>query len=244
MSTGVTKTPSDVGAPPRVVRLKRKMRWVVVVCVVFLAAPLVLVVLGGIQLYVLANGAPITATVDGTHVTHGKHTNYYVDYDYMLDGADHTDSQSVNWQTYDDTSEGQIFRGKAMKLWGHYFSETELSDVRAGAMKGLAIAGVWIVVLLGIGWQYWIRRRFLVQNGTAIASAITDKTIVRGKSSAYFIHFTFEAREGGSFSGKTVTTRKNYDQAQVGQMITVIYDPMKPKRNMAYEYCDFEVVKG
>ncbi len=100
-------------------------------------------------------------------------------------------------------------------------------------------------IFLYVAWVVPICNRNLVRNGDAVKGTITSKKIVGGKPINYQISYDFTPiNEYQSRQGKTTTTNKMlFDQVQESQEITVLYNPNRPKRNVAYEFGDYVVVK-
>jgi hypothetical protein len=246
MSTGVLKTPHDVGTPPRVVRTKWRLSWAVFGYILVMAIPGWLGGMSAVQLYVLTHGTPIQAMVESSRTTmHRDNTDFRVSYGYELDGQAHHDEQKVDFQTYQNARLGQKVAGRATNLWGHYFSETELSDVHYDAMEGIGASGLAVAMMLLMPWSIWRRNKRVVESGLAATGTITRKWTTYGRSSLnYRLAYAFDPKDGESVAGRKLVNRWVYNANHEGHAITVIYDPGRPRRHVVYEFSNFEVVKG
>jgi hypothetical protein len=120
---------------------------------------------------------------------------------------------------------------------------------------------VWLPASFGLFWStlvgllVWIfvssilRARRLVRYGLPTSGVVTEKTIQRGKSTTYYLHYRFiperaENDEAASHSrsAKTMVQKKDYESAQRGDVVTVLYDPVRPDRSLIYEFADYRAV--
>jgi hypothetical protein len=239
-------TPShfDLGPPPRVVRLKRWYGLVKVLYFLLLMVPVCVGALAGIQYHVFVHGTPIQAKITDSYITQQRKggAEYHVVYRYSMDGSEQVDEEAVDWKTYQDYP--PEVAGRAMNLWGHYFSVTELINERQAAERALVICGIWILMIAVTPWWIWVRMKRLVAHGQTAVATVTNKRKSFGKSTSYVLDYTFNSPDGAVVAGLTVAPRKKYDVARVGDQITVLFDPRRPKRNVAYEFGIFEVVRG
>jgi hypothetical protein len=101
-----------------------------------------------------------------------------------------------------------------------------------------------VSIFLYTAWVVPTHNRNLVRFGDPVAGQITGKNIMRGKSTTYRLKYEFtpigdhHARKGST----TVATKPQFDQATEGQNVTILYDPNRPGRNVAYEFGDYVVV--
>jgi hypothetical protein len=102
-----------------------------------------------------------------------------------------------------------------------------------------------ISVFLYIAWVVPIRNRNLVRFGDPVGGQITGKSVIRGKSTTYRLDYEFtpigdhQPRKGSI----AVAAKAIFDQAIEGQNVTVLYNPSRPGRNVAYEFSDYVVTR-
>ena len=232
---------SELGEPPRVVRTKWRLGRIAVPYFILVALVLWWGAAEAVELFVVARGSPITATVESKRITyHRQDTNYLVYYHYALDGKTHEDFEFVSEATYVEARFGQKVNGRAMPLCGHYFSETELIDAGREAKGSLAAIGMILALMLLTPVCIWQMTMRLVRTGKVAVGSITQKSIRGGKSIGYRVEYRFEA-DGASYRRRTSLRRKDYNSSQVGHQVTVIYDANRPSRSLIYEFCNYRV---
>jgi hypothetical protein len=100
-------------------------------------------------------------------------------------------------------------------------------------------------VFLYAAWVVPIRSRNLVRFGDPVGGQITGTSIIRGKSTTYRLNYEFvPIGDHQPCKGSiAVNTKRLFDRAAEGQNVTVLYDPNRPGRNVAYEFGDYVVVR-
>jgi hypothetical protein len=86
------------------------------------------------------------------------------------------------------------------------------------------------------------RARRLVREGTLAVGTLIDSRCFTGKGATNYLRYQFKTADGGVLTKIISVSRAAYEAARMGMAVTVLYDPMRPKRSLAYEYCDYEVV--
>jgi hypothetical protein len=127
---------------------------------------------------------------------------------------------------------------------------------------GMGVYLWWLVVplLVAIGVAFWLyerryrRQRRLVRQGRETSGKILGKEVhVGGRSTAWLIHFSYWAPRDGTrpAAGDTVVPHRewevlmpvrarDFEAAQVGAAVAVLYDPRKPSHSMIYAFADYE----
>ncbi len=97
-----------------------------------------------------------------------------------------------------------------------------------------------------------LRQRALVREGVATEGAIVRK---EGRRRAWAVQFAYRApRYGADAAGGAPAADKewqvrmrvgwpDYEAAQVGDAVTVLYDPRQPSRSLIYQFADYEAVE-
>jgi len=238
--------------PPRAVALKTDRKdgfWYLVVFVVPLGLfGLWLVVKLAMNIDVLRHGSTLTAIVDRTSTYKSRGSDRYeVDYHYQLNGQRFTDTEPVDYDTYlalDKDSEieirAKVFGGYAVSM----VASNAARDVGGLAFGTTAVNAFTALFVIGL-WVVPRRRRQLLVWGNIAQGVITERRRTGGKKASSFIHYQFTplgARQ--PISRQQVVRRPDYDGSAVNQPITVFYDPERPTRSIAYEFCDYRLEGG
>lgn len=205
-------------------------------------AGLFIFVMLGAQTATYFRGTEVTAVVDHVELRkHAKNGGAYCAYDFHFDlngrRRDRHDSRTAPYRT------GDTFTGRAMIIAGQdVFLPTGWS-LKVDGLQTLGLAIVWngfMSFFIYFAWIGPMRRRWLVRDGEATVGRITELTAGRGRGSSNKVAYEFEVN-GRTVSGKSKIGTPELRAAVVGQPITVIYDPNKPKRSVPYELSDFIV---
>lgn len=98
-----------------------------------------------------------------------------------------------------------------------------------------------------IGWVFfhavWLmprRARWLAQNGEATFGAVVVKSVVQRARRHLFCTLTYQFKVNGTLRARRIrVSPQRYDAAQLGDLITILFDPKRPGRSIVYEYSDF-----
>jgi hypothetical protein len=182
-------------------------------------------------------------------------TVYNVRYRYGIGWRCYTNSASVGWPLFSGLSRPNILEGQQVPvkvrhiqfgpLHYHVFTEAHSAWAEAGPM--LLFALFWNGIMSIFVYALWIaplRLRGLVRHGQAVAGQVVTTRVRRGKSTAYYATFRFTDPENGQEIEREMILpgSAQYDQTRAGMPVTVLYDPRKPKRAVAYELCGYRVV--
>ena len=216
---------------------------------IFLIGQFVLTVLTAIF------GTDIAATVTKTHTSETRKggTIYSIDYKYTAGGREYTHSASVGATIFAAVSrpaelEGDLATVRVRHLdfgpWHHHLF-VEAHSPWASAFQALFIALFWngiLSVFLTLAWITPIRRRLLIRNGHATTGTIVSTRTRQGKGISYYAKFSFRNPQDGketeremSLGGKT-----DYDAAQPGKPVTVLYSERNPRRAIIYEFSGYK----
>jgi hypothetical protein len=199
----------------------------------------------GMNIAVMRHGTIVTATVDGTSTYTSRSTTHYTaEYHYELNGKTYKDSDPVDYEQYLNLEKGDplqvragVFGGYAVSMIasraGHEVGSLAFATVLINWMMGLFVVALWVAPR---------RRRRLLIWGDAAQGVITDRRRTGQKKPTNYIHYQFTpAGAHEPISGKQMVSRPDYDAAQVQQAITVFYDPQRPTRSIAYDFCDWQL---
>ncbi len=235
--------------PPRRVRPKSKgfggKLLSLVYVLLFVSAVLSLGIVP-IRWYVQHSGKPVQVTVTGKSISHSSRhgDSYYVDFNYSFNGTVEDDHQKVEHEEYDRAQEGDTASAKVSTILGHNVCLTELGDVDRETHSWMILTGIWNLaawVVAGVSVYQVLRTRRLVQDGTAVAGTISNKRFSRGRSSTWYLGYTYSTTDGQPFVREQSVSRSTYGNYEIGTPVNVLYDPAKPKHSVIYEACNYVV---
>ncbi|MGD0771112.1 MAG: DUF3592 domain-containing protein [Tepidisphaeraceae bacterium] len=199
------------------------------------------------HLFVARFGTPVTAIVDRMENTPTRKGGviYDIYYQYTLDRRRYDKRASVGKSTYNLTRVGDHRNGRASGLWGHalFVGPEEWEETGPLGMLGFAlfwngILSVFVYVL----WVVPLRERWIARIGQPALAIVTGRRELSGRGGRiYRLSYAFTTPEGTEYTGKCDVTNWVYQIALEGTTLIVLYDPRRPRWNLAYEYCDFVV---
>jgi hypothetical protein len=203
------------------------------------------------RFYVYHCGTPVKAIIQSIERRASKKGGdyYVIGYHYSLnhrrfDEENQTLSAGEGMHTkVGDTIDG---RAAGMLVGSPMFLRTDEGD--GDTWRLLWISLVWnCFCALGIyvAWVIPIRQRRLVRFGVATPGVITERKESRRRGVTYTIAFEFVTSGGDMVTGEQDVSKRGWDLPGDGSMVTVIYDPRRPRRRrIVYELSDFAVEAG
>lgn len=208
---------------------------------------------------VLIAGQTVQARVLEHTTSHGKSTTYRIRSAYVWDGREYENQASVSSSQYYSLSDGDTVAIKLLPIvprhgvlvapGASYFTLFGLPWLMAVFWNGVLSLFVYAAYIVPI-----IHKR-IVSRGVPTRGRIIDKRTVSGKSTSYYVKYEFEP--GTSLTGDSAwETRVSaaplrremsvsnmfWQQAGIGDEVTVLYIPNKPKMSLIYRFAEYEVV--
>jgi hypothetical protein len=187
--------------------------------------------------------ARVTAATSSHSAKHG--TSYHLAYVYSGAAGVRADGAQVGEGLYRSTP-GTI-RVRVLEV-GPLSWSTCVEEHSAWQPVGFIalFTGFWNLIVSVFVYALWIapiRARWLVRDGQVTRGEVVSKRVQQGKGRAFFVTFRFQepATEADLSVEMGVRDSSAHARIQVGEPVTVIYDPRKPKRALAYEYCGYTV---
>lgn len=183
------------------------------------------------------------AHVVGRHITEGKSKAYYLDYTFDGNGIWVDGAESVGEDEYSDTQPGTAIEVTFLPSRPQTYRLGTVTQERIQAQQSKWLWGelgafVFFSLLL-IGTEATFRQHLsLLRDGSAVAGTVTDRSISPSQK-AFFVtyQFTVDGRfavESRSHSKKVTCTQSFYEQTELGQVLTVLYNPARPSQNIPY----------
>jgi len=207
------------------------------------------------SLLVVLFGITVPGHITGKRIGHSSKTNkpyYHANYEYKVGGESYSGSMDPSQSEYASLEIESPVNVRVLPLTPGINSRI----VTAAGIKASDIPGVFLMMLFwnGILSIFWwgllikpLRDRKLVIEGTACLGVILDKKMTGGKTTTYSIAYRFEPGAGSMIRTETITGKmairsKDWDAVRQGDPVTVLYDPTKPKRNIAYDFADYKAI--
>ncbi len=188
----------------------------------------------------------VTKTYTSTSSKGG--TTYHVKYRYVAGDRSYTNSGTVSAATYATLSDPRNLEGERPTVrlrylkFNTYHHEvltqnhsawTEAAQLALFALFWNGVLSIFVTVL----WVLPIRHVLLIKHGEATPGTIISTRSRSGKSTTYYATFRFRDAESGREIERemTIPGRAQYEAAEAGRAVTVIYKPGNPKRSVVYE---------
>jgi hypothetical protein len=173
---------------------------------------------------------------------------YSVTYRYRIDGKDYTGTSKVDSQSYNSWYVGSrvpVLYLPATPEWH--------TRIRGAESGNLSFHWMWVLIWDGLlfglsaaGCYACYSARALIVRGTPVLGTITDKTKeLDDRTYTYQIHYEFSPMDsdGVQVTGRqSIADQKQWNAANVGDRLTVVYLPDRPKKHMLYRYQGFRAV--
>jgi hypothetical protein len=179
---------------------------------------------------------------------HRKGDYYILTYQFLKDGQTMTQEEGVDVDMFKRFGglEKMSAQERRVTVRSLNLGVTSMAGlVGKGSSEGtvwvaLAAAVVWnLVVWLGV-WKMWVWPMIVERiytHGLVTAGVVTQTREDRGRPGGLFIEYAFkEPVTGVTFHGEVETQRHVFERAANGEAVTVLYDPRRPRWNVAYEY--------
>lgn len=199
-------------------------------------------------------GADIPGVVAGTESeAYSKGVHYRVKYTYRVGQEIKVDSQAVSQKVYERF---HLQEDDKPKVNVHYFALGSYEHCRiheGGSLwkevGAIALwAGFWNTILTVFIFQLWVaplRLRRLYKYGEATSGTLVSKREQQGRSTTYYMTYTFRVNETGEFR-QVESMAGNvamWKTIPIGHAVTVLYKRDNPKRSTVYELGGYGVLE-
>jgi hypothetical protein len=183
--------------------------------------------------------------------------NYHVHYSYTVDGLNYTDKDTVTAYDYSSTHVGQQCKVRVLQSLPSMLPQRLTAQSPwLVAPQYLLMALLWNAFISIFVWLAWVapwRTRQLLRFGVPVAGQIMMSNRIRGNKGGvtYQIQYEYLALiddQNGEVSqqllnGKMAISVKDFFSAEPGQVVTVLFDPKKPKRSLVYDFAEYQAVE-
>ncbi|HKB04749.1 MAG TPA: DUF3592 domain-containing protein [Gemmataceae bacterium] len=207
-----------------------------------------------LYLGVLHAGIDIEGTITHKDERTGKKGPYYwADYVFTVNGVEYAAQTPLEAHEYAALQKGQAI---PVRVWvaapqdGHWPGVSGSDPL--GTVRGLCFAALfWNGMISFIVWKFYLvpwRRRRLVRYGIPTTGAVREVKVSQEKQGpAYRISYTYTPGPSDLFTGQqsgSVRVSHPHSAADVkaGDVLTVLYDPRRPRRSLLYRFADHKAV--
>ncbi len=195
-----------------------------------------------------AHGRTTLAHVVGRHISHGKSDCYYLDYTFdgdgiWVDGIWVDGMEGVGEDEYRDTRRGTAIEVTFLPSRPETYRLGTVTPARIEAQRSRWLWGeLGAFVLFGlllIGMEATYRQHLsLLRDGLAVEGTVTDRS-PGPVHKAFCVTYQFMvdgrfAVESRSYSNKVTCSQLFYEKTELGQPLTVLYNPACPSQNIPY----------
>ena len=186
-------------------------------------------------------GRHVTAKIMLLDTTHSKGTHYRVTYAYPPGNPTHVENESINFNDWKSLKVGESIGLREITFGGIYrqcLDDPRIHGRGVGSACFVPFALLWNVIMCGIflSWigPVWKRRR-LAKLGTPAMGKLTMKTVKpRKNDKTYTLGYSFVDSNGRPQVGTMEVNAHEFSEMADGQLVPVLYDPMRPHRSMIY----------
>ena len=232
--------------PPRAVRRRRGKPPAGWIALAYLLVGGSLLAVGSFRLYVAYGGTPVRATIDQLAVnTDNDGTTYRAEFHYQLAGQTHhahglvSDRLRALLHHADGTPGDGVVPARAVRLpGGHAFCLLEDGPL---TWLMLTLAAAWSAVGVPAAWTLYVRparERRLLRDGSATVGRITAVGPYSPHNRSATIDYTFGSP---AVAGHQVAHAPRDQLPHVGDPVTVVHDPARPRRCVAYAFSNYAV---
>jgi Protein of unknown function (DUF3592) len=205
---------------------------------------------------VLWAGVEVEGHVTGKAEHPSRKGSYYTaDYAFAVDGIEYAGQFQPDAGRYALLQEGQPIPVRAWPAAprdGHWTGSSGATLGAAGTAWVMAL--FWNGILSVFLWQLYVRpyrQRRLVRYGVPTAGIVRAVTAQESRQppETYQVRYEYAVpaghrTAGGLFHG-TATAHRNQGDAELrpGDVLTVLYDPRRPRRSVLYRFGDYKAVE-
>src|SRR6267142_479197 len=183
--------------------------------------------------------------------TSDEGTYYHIKYEYDAHGVHHGGERTCSGSEYDAIGDPRRAQPpppiqiRSIFVLGRDFHEALLPGESGLRSIGffLIFALFWNAVLSLFVYFLWIapwRTRQLYRWGAPVPGRILSKRISSGEDTTYYLDYEFIQPKFGVLRKQQSVSSDRFNQANEGQLVTVLCHPRKKSPAVIYEYGDFE----
>jgi hypothetical protein len=180
-----------------------------------------------------------------------------IQFTYYIEKHEYTVEDTVDDATFDWVHVGTPVKVRALSGWPQH---PQLLEPAGYSEKGSGV-WVWFALLGNVGLMWLVRRslheplkqRALVREGIATEGIVVGKEEIHGWRRSWVVQYSYRAPRHGvvdtagwaavpdrEWQVLMAVGRNDFEAAQVGATVTVLYDPRQPSRSTIYPFANYE----
>jgi hypothetical protein len=183
-----------------------------------------------------------------------------VQFTFHIGTQEYAGEDAVDDKAFSRLYEGVDVKVKVLRAWpgsARLFEPAGQSSGYGGCLAFLAVT--WNAALAVVLWSCLRRplaQRRLVREGVAAAGYLLQKEDGSGWPRTWHVHYRYQApchgrrahgQDGGGAALREWEVlmqvgKQDFEAAQAGTPVTVLYDPRQPSRSLVYAFADYEAV--
>jgi Protein of unknown function (DUF3592) len=175
-----------------------------------------------------------------------------VKFTYFVKGVEYSAEDTVDEAALEGLHMGTPVKVRVLSGWPKQPLLVEPVG-RSGRGSGFYLALAWLgnialVLLVRVCLRRPLRQRALVCEGVATEGMIVGKEAGSGRRASHAVQYSYHAPRYGmaladrEWHVRMLVSREDFEAAQVGAAVTVLYDPRQPSRSLIYPFADYEAV--
>jgi hypothetical protein len=270
--TGFPHVPPRLPPPPRLARRRSGRRgllghvpWAVrLLCVAGVGLLLLTIWLAARSWLVTLFGGTVPGEVTGKSALAEGTREGRVQFSYHFRGQEYSAEDTVGEYAFERLHQGTTVKVRVLAAWpGHplLVEPAGRADSGRGVYLYLALLGnIALGLLLRIYLREPRRQRALVREGVTTEGVIVGKEVAIGRRPSWAVQYSYQApRYGGTHAEaadgerrpavaekewqvRMAVRRADFEAAQVGAAVAVLYDPRQPSRSLIYPFAEYEAV--
>jgi hypothetical protein len=170
--------------------------------------------------------------------------SYRSTFSFRAEGQDYTIAAYVKKATYDRVKIGDPVQVRVLSVWPGASASIEPPAFNLCPLFMGIVMSAFLIVHFFYALCMSIIRRNLIRNGIATLGRVTNKWRVtrRKRGTCYNVSYCYKATDGAKRRGSMTVNINEWDALQVGDTVTVLFNPNNKESSVIYRCAEFEIV--
>lgn len=197
---------------------------------------------------ILAAGRTVYGTIGRMVEQPGSEggTEYILHYDYTVNGRQFHASGSTGRKTFEHLKQGDTVTIKVLpqfpKLAPQLIDGNSHGSILAFT---LGFGLLWSLLMMIPCYEAFVgpdRRTKVMANGKMVTGRIVNKSATGEDKNHFVLIFQYEPTPGKPRTDRRVVSEGQFERAQIGESVTILYDEAYPSESLIYRYSDYELI--